>query len=347
MLRKRPSTSITLLACTVVKTRWPVSAAAIAMSAVSASRISPTMILSGSWRRIERSPRAKVRPFFSFTGIWVMPAQLVLDRVLDGDDLVLLGLDLGQRRRRASWSCPSPVGPVTSTMPYGSRMKRRKRASSFSSKPSTSRRSEANCLERLSLSRMRMTASSPCTDGMIETRKSTLRPLMRTRKRPSCGTRFSAMSSSAMTLMRLMMVEWCSLAIGFMADWSTPSMRYLITTSLSRVSMWMSEARRLSASKTAESTRRMMGDASAWILSIERTSSPFSSSCRTWILNDSDACSSTRCVPWPRFSASWIAEGVPTAGWIGVRRSRPRARPPPGCRWGRPSPAPAGPPSRR
>ncbi len=73
MLRKRPSTSITLLACTVVKTRWPVSADWIAMSAVSGSRISPTMILSGSWRRIERSPRAKVSPFFSLTGICVMP----------------------------------------------------------------------------------------------------------------------------------------------------------------------------------------------------------------------------------------------------------------------------------
>jgi len=73
MLRKRPSTSMTLLAWTVVKTRWPVSADWMAMSAVSASRISPTMILSGSWRRMERSPRAKVSPFFSLTGIWVMP----------------------------------------------------------------------------------------------------------------------------------------------------------------------------------------------------------------------------------------------------------------------------------
>src|ERR1022692_1030004 len=63
----------TLLACTVVKTRWPVSAELMAIWAVSWSRISPTMILSGSWRRMERRPRAKVRPFFSLTGIWVMP----------------------------------------------------------------------------------------------------------------------------------------------------------------------------------------------------------------------------------------------------------------------------------
>ena len=47
-------------------------------------------------------------------------------------------------------------------------------------------------------------------------------------------------------------------------------MRYLMTTSSSRVSMWMSEARRLRASKIVESISRMMGDSSAWILSIEK-----------------------------------------------------------------------------
>ncbi len=130
------------------------------------------------------------------------------------------------------------------------------------------------------------------------------------------------MSSSDITLIRLMIVEWCSRAIGFIAGWSTPSMRYLMTTSLSRVSMWMSEARRFRASKIVESTSRMMGDSSAWILSIERDSSPSSSSRRIWILKDSEACSRTRCVPCPRLSASWIAEGVPTAGWIGVWRMR-------------------------
>ena len=51
-----------------------------------------------------------------------------------------------------------------------------------------------------------MTQSSPCTEGMIDTRKSTVRPLMRSLKRPSWGTRFSEMSSSDMTLMREMIV---------------------------------------------------------------------------------------------------------------------------------------------
>ena len=41
-----------------------------------------------------------------------------------------------------------------------------------------------------------------------------------------------------------------------------------------------------------------------------------------WNLKDSEACSSTRWVPCPRFKASWMAAGVPTAGWMGVCSSR-------------------------
>ena len=79
---------------------------------------------------------------------------------------------------------------------------------------------------------------------MIETRKSIVLPGMRSRNRPSCGTRFSAMSSSAITLMREMIELWNCLAIGRMAGCSTPSMRYFTYTASSCVSMWMSLARR-------------------------------------------------------------------------------------------------------
>ncbi|MNC88299.1 hypothetical protein D3C83_41000 [compost metagenome] len=51
------------------------SADCTAISAVSGSRISPTMMRSGSWRRIERRPRAKVSPFCSFTGICSTPGS--------------------------------------------------------------------------------------------------------------------------------------------------------------------------------------------------------------------------------------------------------------------------------
>jgi hypothetical protein len=100
---------------------------------------------------------------------------------------------------------PLPVGPVTSTMPYGSAMYFRKRLSSDSGNPRMSSLSSLNCSLMDSLSRIRMTASSPCTLGMIETRKSMVLPGTLSLKRPSCGTRFSAMSSSAITLMREMM----------------------------------------------------------------------------------------------------------------------------------------------
>jgi hypothetical protein len=63
----------------------------------------------------------------------------------------------------------------------------------------------------------RITASPPCTVGMMETRKSMVRPENLTLKRPSCGTRFSAISSSDMTLIRLTMVEWWRLSMDFIA----------------------------------------------------------------------------------------------------------------------------------
>ena len=63
------------LVCRVENTRWPVSAAWMAISAVSASRISPTMMTSGSWRRIERRPLAKVSSIFGLTWIWPTPCS--------------------------------------------------------------------------------------------------------------------------------------------------------------------------------------------------------------------------------------------------------------------------------
>src|SRR4030042_1891396 len=49
-----------LIVCSVLKTRCPVSAAVIVKLVVSRSRISPTMMMSGSCRRACRSPAAKV-----------------------------------------------------------------------------------------------------------------------------------------------------------------------------------------------------------------------------------------------------------------------------------------------
>ena len=63
------------LVCSVESTRWPVRAASIAICAVSRSRISPTMITSGSARTIARSPVANVSPALGLTWIWVIPSS--------------------------------------------------------------------------------------------------------------------------------------------------------------------------------------------------------------------------------------------------------------------------------
>ena len=65
------------LVCRVDSTMWPVWAALIAMSAVSRSRISPTMMMSGSWRRNDFSAAAKVRPALSLTLTWLTPGRLI------------------------------------------------------------------------------------------------------------------------------------------------------------------------------------------------------------------------------------------------------------------------------
>ena len=63
------------------------SEAWIAISAVSLSRISPTMITSGSWRKKARSALAKVSPIFGVDVHLVDAADLVLDRILGGEDV--------------------------------------------------------------------------------------------------------------------------------------------------------------------------------------------------------------------------------------------------------------------
>ena len=77
MFSSRVSVVGASLVCSVDSTRWPVCAALIAMSAVSRSRISPTITMSGSWRRNARSAIANVRPAFSFTLTWFTPGSWI------------------------------------------------------------------------------------------------------------------------------------------------------------------------------------------------------------------------------------------------------------------------------
>ncbi len=114
--------------------------------------------------------------------------------------------------------------------------------------------------------------------------------------------------------MRERIVACHSLASGCMAYCSTPSMRYFTTTSVLRVSMWMSLARRSSAVKITVSTRRTTGltPVSRVSLSIEMFSSLSSSSLTTCSVKPSVAWSRTRWDCSVRFSRSPICEAVAT-----------------------------------
>ena len=75
--RRRGMAAAESLVCRVESTRWPVSAAWMAISAVSRSRISPTMMMSGSWRSKVRMPAAKSTPMLCCTCIWLKSSTTI------------------------------------------------------------------------------------------------------------------------------------------------------------------------------------------------------------------------------------------------------------------------------
>ena len=93
--------------CSVEMSRWPVSAAFMAVSIVSASRISPIRITSGSWRSAARSPMRKLSvssPDLALRHRALDVAVQELDRVLERDDVLARAASLmcvDQRRHRA------------------------------------------------------------------------------------------------------------------------------------------------------------------------------------------------------------------------------------------------------
>ncbi|MCY1178273.1 hypothetical protein D9M73_186160 [compost metagenome] len=93
---------------------------------------------------------------------------------------------------------PDPVGPVTRMMPLGSVTASLSNWWMAGVMPSAS-----SVIPAFSLSRMRNTTRSPARLGKVDTRTSSNLPPSVSPMRPSCGTRRSAMSSRAITLMRL------------------------------------------------------------------------------------------------------------------------------------------------
>ena len=101
-------------------TAWPVSAAFSAVSTVSASRISPTMITSGSWRRAARSAAGKLGVSVPISRCVMIECSCVKMNSTGSSIVTILHFSA----RLISWSIvasvvdlPIPVAPVTSTSP--------------------------------------------------------------------------------------------------------------------------------------------------------------------------------------------------------------------------------------
>ena len=139
------------------------------ISAVSRSRISPTMMMSGSWRKNDFSATANVSPAFSLTLTWLTPGRLISE----GSSAVAIftpGLFNRFRQVYKDTVLPEPVGPVTRIMPYGRPIACNSRSFSSGSYPKASMPSFA-----LLGSRIRITIFSPNKVGSVLTRKSITR----------------------------------------------------------------------------------------------------------------------------------------------------------------------------
>ena len=125
-----------LCVCSVAKTRWPVSAAVSAVEIVSRSRISPTRMMSGSWRSAALSALPKLVASGPISR-WLTMQRLCLCTNSIGSSTVRM---CSERVRLISSmiaasvvDLPEPVGPVTRTRPRGFSAKMWRIAGSWSS----------------------------------------------------------------------------------------------------------------------------------------------------------------------------------------------------------------------
>ena len=112
----RTTLSGALLVCRVDMTRWPVSDASMAMCAVSLSRISPTMMMSGSARRKARMAAAKVRPMRGTIWIWRSP-WWVISMGSSAVQILFSGVLTSASSECSVVVLPEPVGPHTRMSP--------------------------------------------------------------------------------------------------------------------------------------------------------------------------------------------------------------------------------------
>jgi hypothetical protein len=256
MSTRRLTVLIESLVCSVDRTRWPVIAARTPISAVSGSRISPTMITSGSWRSAERSTRANVSSMRGLTCTWLMRGM----RYSTGSSTVMILCSGTLTVFSAAYSVvvlPLPVGPVTRIMPLGRCTRRSMRTRASGGMPSWSR-----FRMLLDWSSRRMTIDSPWATGMVDRRMSMRAFLTLIWKRPSCGRRFSEMSRPDISFRRVTSAEAMRVS-SMICSCRKPSMRWRTRSRFSSGSMWMSDACTCVASSNMDCSSRTTGASSA------------------------------------------------------------------------------------
>ncbi len=180
-------------------------AAWMAVSAVSRSRISPTMTTSGSWRRMERRPLAKVYSLEWFIWLWLRPSTLYSI----GSSRVMILVPATFSLERIAYSVvvfPDPVGPVVMIMPCGFENSFSRRLKDASRNPRSEKSKEIE-----SGLRIRMTTDSPQAVGRVEVRTSIFLPSALMVNRPSCGLSRMFILRPATSLMRLIIFFHSSL----------------------------------------------------------------------------------------------------------------------------------------
>ena len=207
-----------LFVCRVENTKCPVSAAWTPRFAVSPSRISPTIMIFGSWRSSALSPEAKVIPALALVWVWLTPGILYST----GSSIVEIltsGVLSSDRTLNKLVDFPDPVGPVTRIIPFGWAIASFTVASDRPQYPSWS-----SLTAWFDSSKIRMTTFSPSAIGNVETRSAYCFPETFILNRPSCGTRRSSIFRLERILMRLTKAPW-TFRGNLLTSFKTPSIR--------------------------------------------------------------------------------------------------------------------------
>ena len=178
------------------------SAALTPIDAVSASRISPTRMMFGSWRRNDRSARGE-RQADAVAHLHLVDArQVELDRVLGGHDVHAGLVELRERRvERVGLAAAGRAGDEHHAPRLANRAHRTSRAPSASNPSCVMSSRSALGVEQPEhdlFAEERRQHRDTEVDVAAACRGRSKRALMR----PSCGSRFSAMSSRAMIFTR-------------------------------------------------------------------------------------------------------------------------------------------------